>query len=394
MSNIAARIKSSKVLYNLYFYTLSILLKAVGVFVKTDENLILFNSFGGKRYDDSPRAIYELMRKDARFINSKLVWAFHDPSNCKVPDETIVVKSDTLGYFLTALAAKIWITNSSMERGLDFKKKNTVCFNTWHGTPIKKMGVDISDDNQSFRSKINIRADIILAQGQYDVDIFSHAFELPKSSFKVIGLPRNDILARFTENDTLRIRKKLGIAEDKIVLLYAPTFREYTRGKDQSIELRLPINPEVWLKELGAGFVVLFRAHYEVASYFDFQHHDQFIDVSRYQDLNDLLIVSDALISDYSSIFFDYSIMEKPMYCFAFDYDEYLKNRGLYIDIEKDFPCVVHRTEDSLLKEIHDFQKNYNQNVDKVKTFRNRYVTSYGNAAKKSCDILAKVLRS
>ena len=371
---------------------MSSLLKSVGVFVKTDSKLILFNSFGGKRFDDSPKAIYELMRKDARFKNCKLVWAIQDPLKCRVPEGTIVIKSDTPKYFITALAAKIWITNSSMERGLDFKKNNTVCFNTWHGTPIKKMGVDIADDNQSFRSKINIRADIILAQGQYDIDIFSHAFELPKTSFRLVGLPRNDILARYTDKDVFRIREKLGIAENKIILLYAPTFREYTRGEDQSIELRLPIHPELWLNELGSEFVVLFRAHYEVASYFDFQNYDQFIDVSRYPELNDLLIVSDALISDYSSIYFDYSIMEKPMYCFAYDYDEYLKNRGVYIDIEKDFPCVVHRTEKSLLKEIIDLKKNRNQKVDRARNFRNNYVTSYGDAAEKSCDIVAKIL--
>lgn len=114
------------------------------LFVKTDDKLILFNSFAGRKYDDSPKAIYEEMKKDPRFKDYRLVWAFHQPEKYDAPQK---IKTDSLTYFKTALAARVWVTNSSVERGLNFTGKRTLYFNTWHGTPMKKMRSDINKDS-------------------------------------------------------------------------------------------------------------------------------------------------------------------------------------------------------------------------------------------------------
>lgn len=392
MKKVAYLLKTSDFLYTVYYYTFSCILRILGVFIRTDDKVILFNSFGGKKANDSPRAIFQEMKKDKRFADYRLVWALQDPEQWD-GDEIEIVKSDTYAYFCTALKAKVWITNSSIERGLNFKKKSTICFNTWHGSAIKKMGIDIQSNNESFRSKVNVRADVMLAQSQYDVDIFSHAFQLPVEQFRCIGLPRNDVLANCTENKVMQVKEKLGISAEKRVLLYAPTFREYTKGKEKEIVLDIPINLEYWQEKLGENYIVLFRAHYEVAKHMEVCSYPVFKDVSDYQDLNDLMIVSDALISDYSSIFFDYSIMHKPMYCFAYDNEKYTEKRGMYINLKEELPCIMHEVEETLITDIMRGTTQTEEKRREIKAFQKKFVTEYGSAAKKSCDILYEELQ-
>ncbi len=393
MKRLSYLLKSSKAFYTIYFYVVSGLLRFLGLFICVDNKLILFNSFGGKKYDDSPKAIYEKMIVDKRFDSYTLIWAFQDPAKCEVPGRAKKIKSDSIKYFVTALRARVWITNSSMERGLNFKKKKTLCFNTWHGTAIKVMGKDVTDDNKSFKSKVLVRADIMLAQGQYDVDVFSRAFAIPLSSFRITGLPRNDNLVNYTKYEADAIRKKLGIRNEKRILLYAPTFREFTQGNSHEVILNIPINLDYWQDQLGDKYVVLFRAHYEVAKYMKLDDHPLFIDVSSYPNLNDLMIVSDALISDYSSIYFDYSIMHKPMYCFAYDYEEYTAKRGMYIDLSKELPCRIHLNENTLLEEVCNNAGGEKAVCKKILSFQEKYVCAYGKASEKSCDLIFEALR-
>ena len=393
MKKLSYLLKSSQFLYSLYFYVMSGILKLIGLFIRTDDKLILFNSYGGKKYDDSPRAIYEQMLKDDRFIDCRFMWAIQEPDKIKVTGRADVVRADSFRYFVAALRARVWVTNSSMERGLDFKKKNTVCFNSWHGSAIKVMGIDIKDENQSFKSKVLVRADIMLAQSQYDIDTFSHAFQLPVNNFRMTGLPRNDILTNHTKNDVERIKEKLGIDKNKVVLLYAPTFREYTKGTSNEVVLRVPMNLQHWQNVLGDEYIVLFRAHYEVAKHMKIDGYSMFLDMSSYPDLNELMIISDALISDYSSIYFDFSVTHKPMYCFAYDYEEYMANRGMYLSLKDELPCGIHQDENGLIEELLQFRKTKEEMQKRTAEFQKKYVTECGHGAEKSCEIIAGILR-
>lgn len=393
MKKLSYIIKSSNVIYNCYYYVMSTLLKLLGLFCRVDNQLILFNSYGGKKYDDSPKVIYEAMKADQRFSNYRMVWALQNPTTTCVPQETQVVKADTFQYFVTALKARVWVTNSSIERGLNFKKEKTFCLNTWHGTAIKVMGIDVKANNKSFRSKNNVTADIMLTQGQYDIDVFSHAFELPLTSFRMTGLPRNDELANYTQADRNRIREKLGISLNKQIVLYAPTFREFKKGCNQEIIFDVPMNLQRWQDVLSDQFVILFRAHYEVARHMKVEGYSAFMDMSGYPDLNELMIVSDALISDYSSIYFDYAVTHKPMYCFAYDYDEYMSNRGMYLNLKEALPCAIHRDEEGLLKELLRLKNDENEKRQETEQFQKKYVMVYGNAAAQCCDLLVEKLK-
>lgn len=382
-------LKNSKVLYRLYYSICNLIIKAIGLFVKCDSSLIVFVSFGGKKMNDSPWAIYNKMLTDNRFDNYRLVWALQKPDKYHL-NRGEIIRIDTLRYFVTLLRARVWVTNSSVNRGLKFRGRNVYYFNTWHGTPIKYMGGDI----KSIKDELTIYTeptiyDVFLAQSEYDADIFKRNYNIPDQVMKILGLPRNDELINDAGEDRRKkLRERLSIPSSKKVILYAPTFREYQQDSLKNCVLAPPVDLKKWKEKLGSDFVLLFRAHYEVAKTLNLIESDFIKDVSSYQNLNELMIVSDILISDYSSIFFDYSIMDKPMLCFAYDYQEYSEKRGLYFDIRKELRSESLDNEDSLINEILNLDNSFRKNI--TKRFREKYVKEYGTATAKSVDLIYK----
>lgn len=377
-------LKYNKVAYAVYYRVMSFCMNILKLFIKTDDKLILFNSFAGRKYDDSPKAIFEAMKVDARFKGYRLVWAFHQPDKFQV-DGAEKIKTDGMRYFKTALAARVWVTNSSVERGLNFKGKNTFYLNTWHGSPIKKMGSDIAADNQSFGTKSKNLVDVMNTQSYFEADIFSKCFGIPRNHFIEVGLPRNDALANYTEEERDRIRRKLGLPANKKVILYCPTFREYEKDENLGVVLAPPMDLKKWEAELGDQYVLLFRAHYEVSKVMEVQENEFVRNVTDYPALNDLMIASEILISDYSSIFFDYSVMDKCMLHFTYDFDKYEEKRGMYFDI-RDY-LSGSASEDGIFAILKDF--NIQEEIEKTVAFRNKYMNFYGEASKKTVDCIA-----
>lgn len=380
-------VKTSPGIRKAYSELGSAFLRFVGAFVIQDDKLILFNSFGGKKYDDSPKVVYEFMREDRRFADYKFVWAFHEPGNFDVPGAT-VIKTDTLHYFITAMKARAWITNSGIERGLSFKKKGTVYLNTWHGTPIKYMG---ADEYKITPNQMPVcMYDIQNTQSKYEAEIFSRVFNSPYEKMLICGYPRNDVLTHNDAETQKRYKEKLGIPPESKVLLYAPTFREYERDSDRNCVLRPPVDFKKWRSALGDDYVVLMRCHYEVAKLLnDGIDGDFVLDVSGYPTLNDLMLAADILISDYSSIIFDFAILDRPIVLYTYDFDTYKEKRGMYIDVRNELPGGS-VTEDELLQMIKtlDLEKA----VERVRTFRSKYVTAYGHATEKTVDVLWEIL--
>lgn len=376
-------LKYNKVAYAVYYRVMSFCMNVLKHFIKTDDKLILFNSFAGRKYDDSPKAIFEEMRKDPRFKGYRLVWAFHQPEKYDAPQK---IKTDGINYFKTALAARVWVTNSSVERGLNFTGKHTLYFNTWHGTPMKKMGADIDLGNTSFGAKGRNHFDVMMSQGHFETDVFSRSFGIPKEKFLEAGLPRNDILANYTEEQRQAIRSRLGIEQDQTVILYCPTFREYDKDESLGVVMAPPMDLIKWERELGEGYVLLMRAHYEVSKVMNIEENSFVRNMTDYPDLNDLYIAADILISDYSSVFFDYSITGKPMLHFCYDYDKYSSKRGMYFDIRE--KIVGGATEDEVIELI----KSINLEMEQKRTvaFRNEFVNFYGSAAKAAVDCIAE----
>lgn len=379
------RVKYSRWIYTLYFYLGSLGINILKWFIRPNKHLIVFSSFGGRKFDDSPKAIYEAMLCDRRFDQFNFVWAFMHPDDYTLPRGE-KIRTDTFTYYKTLLKARCWITNSTMERGLDFKGKHTFYYNSWHGTPIKRMGKDISKGNKSFSSKRRSCCpyDVFLTQSQFDAEIFERSFCIPHHVIQTIGLPRNDELAHYNEEKVQQIKVQLNLPIDKKIILYAPTFREYIKDDNSNCVMALPVNFTEWKRVLGDDYILLLRAHYEVVKMMDVDDDDFVHNVSTYPNLNELMIVSDMLISDYSSILFDYAIMGKPMLCFTFDYDEYAAKRGMYFDIRDWLPFATHERE---LLELITTTNIVIPNESTLR-FRERFVTEYGAATSKSLDIL------
>ncbi len=324
--------KHNKIVYKIYRFGGMFFIFVMKLFVTPDPHLILFNSFGGKKFDDSPKAIYEMMVKDKRFKKYRLVWAFHNPDEHSVPYK---IKTDNIRYYIKALKARCWISNSSIQRGLVFKGRNTLSFNTWHGTPLKDMSIPNGQVN-----RIMDQCDVILAQSKFEVNAFCKCWNISPEKYKVFGLPRNDELCCDATDKIRKIKNKLQIPEEKTVILYAPTFRDYLIDNQDKCMLEVPFDYSYWEKTFGDSVYFIMRMHYEVAKHNKLPENSFWHDYSNYPSLNDLMLVADILISDYSSIMFDFSIRNRPIINYIYDFDEYKEKRKMLFDILEWLPCI------------------------------------------------------
>ena len=369
-------IKYNPAIFRLYNFWGSMLLKICGLFIPIDNKKILFVSFGGKKYDDSPQSIYEKMIKMEEFDDYKFVWAFTDPK-IDIPGDAHKVKIDTLEYFIQALSSKFWIINVSAERGLNFKKNKTICINTWHGTPIKKIYGEENENVGKKQIRKPEKFDLICAQSSYDQEIFSRIFNAPRENVIISDLPRNDILLKYTAEDVEKIKKNLHIPTDKKVILYMPTYREYTRDSANACYFSPPMDLAKWKRELENEYVLLFRAHYLVVKNMNIKENSFVREMSKYKQLCELYAISDIMISDYSSAFFDFGILERPELCFAYDLEEYEMHRGFYMDLNE-LPCKIDRTEDEVIRHIKSI--NIKEESERVRCFKKKYTPQAGHA--------------
>lgn len=385
---IISLIKHNDCLANCYFGVRILLISILRLFCKQNPNLVLFVSYGGKNISDSPKVIYDAMKADERFKDWTLVWGVINPHDYT---EFKTVKIDSIEYFKMCLQAKVWITNSGITRYLNFKPAGNIFINTWHGIPMKKIGIDEVNVKKSrlfsrkwFEFSL---ADVNLACYKYDQKILEHVFDADEVNVKVWGLPRDDQLFNGElEDQQKQIKEKLGIASDKKVILYAPTVRGENVDLIGNTYFDNCLKLDKWQEEL-ADYVILYRAHYYIDQIKDLDCYDNVIDVSQYDDLNQLLLVADILISDYSSIIFDYSILEKPIYLYTYDLEQYQKYQGLYFDPKEHFNVCM--TQDELIDCIKNID--YQEQCAKTKQVKQYFFTNQqSGSAQKVLDYIAE----
>ena len=177
-----------------------------------------------------------------------------------------------------------------------------------------------------------------------------------------MGYPRNDDLVKFSDMDCEKARQELRIPKGKKVILYAPTWRENQHLPGEGYQFQLPVDFKRWREVLGEEYVVLFRAHYFISNSFDFEAFQGFVyDVSQMDDINPLYLAADVLITDYSSVFFDYANLRRPILFFMYDYEQYKHEmRDFYFDIHM-LPGPVLMNQEEVLKTL----KNLPDMVDK-----------------------------
>lgn len=363
--------------YRFFNTTLSVGIRVVGWFVPLDKKMVLFSGHS-RKYNDSPRAIYEYMIKQPEFGGYRFVWALEDPEHVELPGPAIKIKSDTIRYFIISLKAKYWVTCVNIERGLHFKKKRCKYLNTWHGLSFNHIGNDVPGRKDfDFRS-----VDLMCYESEYHKEILKRAFNTREEAMIPTGLPRNDTLYRTTIEEINHLKKELGLPMDKKLILYAPTWRDST-DSGLTYAIKPPVNVEYWERELKDRYNVLFRTHSYTNKLLGIQFNDFIRDFSNYPVINDLFKISDILISDYSACIGDFSILERPVICFAYDYESYSKSRGLYLDLETTMPSGVKRTEEEVISQI--LTMDYQKECEKTKTMIKDRLTYLGGHATEIC---------
>ena len=366
--------------------------------VKVDNKLILFETFMGRQYGCNPRAIYEYMITDNRFDDYRFIWVFKDLNKAQQfkaleRAETVLFKSKA--YYRYYAAAKYVITNSNLDYQI-IKKDEQIFLQTWHGTPLKRLRCDIEAERGNVNNTLEeiklkndmdvIRYDYFLSPSAFASDKFISAFNLKALGKENIiletGYPRNDILSNYKDSDLAIILKELNLKNNKKILLYAPTFRDNQHDSSLGYVYDLCLDFDRLREELSDEYIVLFRAHYFVANQFDFDKYKGFVyDVSAVDDITKLYLISDMLVTDYSSVFFDYANSKRPMIFYMYDLDEYANDiRGFYIDINE-LPGSIVKNEEELIKYIKNNNFIYD---DKYKAFNKKYnYLDDGNASQR-----------
>ncbi|MGN7312580.1 bifunctional glycosyltransferase/CDP-glycerol:glycerophosphate glycerophosphotransferase [Alkalicoccobacillus gibsonii] len=342
---------------------------------------IVFESFGGKSYSCSPRAIYEeLQRVDPSYT---CVWAFNDPSSKEIVGNGKKVKRLSLRYYYYMATSKYWVINARVPKYIK-KRDETEYVQTWHGTPLKRLAADMKEVHMPGTStstyKKNFyeeaqRWDYLVSPNDYSTEIFKRAFHFNKEVLDV-GYPRNDLFYKEEINNPTSIanlKERIGLPSDKKVILYAPTWRDdefYGKG-EYKFDIKLDLFD--MKKRLGDEYVVVLRMHYLIADNLNVDGLEGFAyNFSDYDDIAELYLVSDILITDYSSVFFDYANLNRPILFYTYDLDKYRNDlRGFYIDFEQEAPGPILLESEQVIdsiERINEVQEEYRVVVTNFKS--------------------------
>ena len=365
---------------------------------KVDNKSIIFESFMGRQYSCSPKAIYLELINNPKYKDYRFIWAFNKPGDFEFlanNKNTIIVKYGSKKYYKEYSKCKYWITNSRIPEVI-IKKKEQVYIQCWHGTPLKKLGFDIEVTGGNAMNSIkdiqrkyltdSKKYSYMVSPSRFCTEKFTSSFRLKDSNIiKEVGYPRNDFLINYKKTDVIRIKRELKIPKDKKVILYAPTWRDNQHEAGLGYTYSLNVDFDKLKKEFGKEYIILFRTHYFVANSIDLKKYKDFvINVSNYGDVNDLYIVSDILITDYSSVFFDFANLKRPIMFYMYDYEEYKnKLRDFYIGFNE-LPGPIVEKEEDLIKEIKQIDAYDKKYKEKYQKFNNKYnYLDDGNASKR-----------
>ncbi|WP_353942902.1 bifunctional glycosyltransferase family 2 protein/CDP-glycerol:glycerophosphate glycerophosphotransferase [Streptomyces sp. HUAS MG91] len=310
------------------------------------ENDAVFASYWGRGHGCNPGALEEAFRVHAPHVRT--AWIAAPEHHHTIPAATRRLTPGTAAYWTALARSKYLVNNVNFDRRL-VKRPGQVFVQTQHGTPLKKMGIDLQDHPAAARgtdfAQLLANADkwdYVLSANRHSTLTWERAYPAAFTTLEY-GYPRNDRLRTATSQDTARLRDTLGIPRDSIAILYAPTHRDYR------ITQRLPLDLERMLRTLGPRFTLLTRAHHSYDAPLTGVPAARLIDVSGHPSVETLCLASDALVSDYSSLMFDYAALDRPIVIHADDWEAYEAARGTYFDLRSFPPGAVARSEDELI---------------------------------------------
>ena len=392
-----------------------------------DAHRVFFESFGGRSVCDSPKALLLAMLRDRKYEGYSFVLSLSRPDEKQDVLDGIfgddmnridVVRHGSLEYFKELMRCGTIVINTRLPEYVYPRTGNAVVYvngtpcdvqvkqtyvSCWHGTPLKRLGYDVDID---MHNTFNTTAELawrfgidsekwtyLLSPSAYTTEHLCSAFGLPREKWDdvvlEVGYPRNDAISTDVEWDDEDVAKRRAAAVERLrdiygielpagkkVLLYAPTWRDdlYVDGKGHVLDEGMLLDFSEVLREIGDEWCVMFRGHYYVADDFDFSRYgNQVIDASKVDDVNDCYLVADALCTDYSSVFYDYANLHRPIGLFVPDYDKYASEiRGFYTSLDVVPGPICDKTLGiiKMLSDIDGYWKKYGEKYDEfVKTY-------------------------
>ncbi|MFS0787785.1 CDP-glycerol glycerophosphotransferase family protein [Shouchella sp. 1P09AA] len=345
---------------------------------KIKDHVILYESFLGRNYSDSPKYIYEYLKN--QYPNKyKHIWVFNDPSK-EEPRDAIKVKRFSFKHMYYMAKAKYHVNNMRQPKWF-IKRPNQVFLATWHGTPLKKLVFDMNDvhsANPNYKKDFYDQSrswDYLVSANHYSTEIFKSAF-LFDNKILEYGYPRNDLLyAKNKDELSVAFKKKLQVPTDKKVVLYAPTWRDDEFYKPGQYKFKLQLELNLLKEQLGDEYFFLIRTHYFIADKLDFTGVEDFVlNVSDYDDITELYLISDVLITDYSSVFFDYANLKRPILFFTYDLEKYRDTlRGFYLDLETEAPGPLLKTTEDVIEALTNLEDTSQKYARIMEDFHNTY---------------------
>lgn len=348
----------SKSVFHFFFTVLS--------FLPVKKKMVIFESFYGRQYSCNPRGIYEYLREN--YPHYELYWSVDKKYEKNFVGKDIkYLKRFSLKWFMLMPRAEYWVNNSRLPLWMP-KPKHTTYLQTWHGTPLKRLALDMEEvhmpgtNSEKYKKnfvKETSNWDYLVSANRYSSEIFTRAFDFHNNIIES-GYPRNDFLYKYNNQKTINnIKLKYSIPNKKVIL-YAPTWRDdqyYSKGR-YKFDLELDLNH--LRQKLGDEYIIILRMHYLVAENLDLSDYEGFaFDFSHHEDIRELYLISDILITDYSSVFFDYGNLRRPMIFFVYDIETYRdKLRGFYFDFEKQAPGPLAMTTEEVIRFIKDIDGN------------------------------------
>lgn len=354
-------------------------------------NKVVFCCFRGRSYGDNPRSISERLHE--RCPQAKIVWLFNKEAMARlrdsVPDYVRPVYYKKKESLYELATARVWVDNFTKHGFLRLAKGRQFYIQTWHGDrAIKKICYDLNIPGDK---RIEEQCARVMTGSKFGEGLYRTAFHY-KGEYIKAGAPRNDILVKSDPEQIRRVREKLGIAPGVKLLLYAPTYRDNADVLPKSAQMDLDRTLRCLESRTGEKWLCLFRAHYLSAGIDLEAVQDRIVNVTDYEDMAELLLAADMVLTDYSSCAMDFIIRDLPALFYIPDWEEYVATRGVYFDVH-DTPFMLAHNQGELEALIEDLTpEKARENCAAIRDYFGYYET--GRAADAACDYIIERLGS
>ncbi len=334
---------------------------------------IVYCSFEG-RYSDNPRALYEGLRFTLPDVDH--VW-LADPLHAHgFPSDATTVRMGSPASIAALESADLVVANTHIE--LEWTKAPGATYlQTWHGTPLKRIHQDslwVPDGVLDVLNRDVAKWDYLLSPNAVSTPRLRDAFAFTGEMLE-LGYPRNDVLSAPGRHQVrARVRTALGLDDDVTAVLYAPTWRDQEFYIPGAPPAQLALDVSSFVTELGPGHALLSRLHPKMSDRSVLPDLPAVVDVSTYPDVHELYLSADVLVTDYSSVMFDFAVTGKPMVYYTYDLESYRDSlRGFYFDLEPIAPGPLVRTQPELVDALHQLSTITEAYADRYAQFRTTF---------------------